>query len=540
MLFYGLSTLVGSLYHVVDFRGRHIRSEYLHIIPMVVDVSFIYLGILLRRFKYNAWLAAIVLSILATCLELYTMHAHESRFDDNPLLVLSRIVLPVLLGILLYVSRSVFIVRSDVIGFRQAVRLSGSVLIVALAYGVFGFMMLDTRDFHQTISLATSVRQTVDQFGLTTNDVIPHTARARLFVDSLWLISWSAIAYTIVAFFQPIRTRLLDYTGERVHAQELLNAYPSDIDDFFKIWPHDKHYFFETTRRAGLAYKVSRGVALVVSDPFGDSERFSTLVYAFEEFCFVNDWLPSFVHVGEAHRKLYERHDYRLQKIGEEAIIDVRSWPERQTGKSGKYFREIRNRFVRLGYTVEVVSPPHTAKTLDRLRAISEDWLSKPGREERGFMLGYHDEKYLQTGSLVILRDERAVIQGFMNLIPTYEPRTANYDLLRCSSDAPGNSSDYLAIGALDWLYDQGYESLNMGLAPLAGLNDRDSQEKSVVNSAMRFVYSNGGRFYSFSGLYGFKDKYRPSWQPRYIAYQGGIRNFTRTLTALNRAMKIK
>jgi lysylphosphatidylglycerol synthetase-like protein (DUF2156 family) len=53
-------------------------------------------------------------------------------------------------------------------------------------------------------------------------------------------------------------------------------------------------------------------------------------------------------------------------------------------------------------------------------------------------------------------------------------------------------------------------------------------------------VYSNGDRFYSFSGLHRFKDKYHPDWQDRYIAYPGGVRNFTRILTALNRAMKVK
>ena len=45
-------------------------------------------------------------------------------------------------------------------------------------------------------------------------------------------------------------------------------------------------------------------------------------------------------------------------------------------------------------------------------------------------------------------------------------------------------------------------------------------------------------RFYSFSGLHRFKQKYEPNWSDRYIAYKKGVRGFTRTVTALNVAMK--
>jgi lysylphosphatidylglycerol synthetase-like protein (DUF2156 family) len=53
----------------------------------------------------------------------------------------------------------------------------------------------------------------------------------------------------------------------------------------------------------------------------------------------------------------------------------------------------------------------------------------------------------------------------------------------------------------------------------------------------MRFVYANGDRFYSFSGLHRFKSKYEPTWTNRYIAYRGGVRGFSRSLYALNKAM---
>jgi phosphatidylglycerol lysyltransferase len=52
------------------------------------------------------------------------------------------------------------------------------------------------------------------------------------------------------------------------------------------------------------------------------------------------------------------------------------------------------------------------------------------------------------------------------------------------------------------------------------------------------FVYANGDRFYSFSGLHRFKAKYKPTWRDRYIAYQGGLRSFTKVGNALVKTMK--
>ena len=178
---------------------------------------------------------------------------------------------------------------------------------------------------------------------------------------------------------------------------------------------------------------------------------------------------------------------------------------------------------------------------MSRLRDISDEWLQKPGREERRFLLGYHDDAYLQAGPLAVVRDEMQQIQGFMNILPSLKPATVNYDLLRCAADAPGNCNDFLLIGVLDHYAQAGYGFFNLGLAPLAGLTDKPaSKDDTIVDSALRFVYSNGDRFYSFRGLHKFKDKYKPAWEPRYIAYPGGIRNFTRIVAALNKTMKVK
>ncbi|MFA5004006.1 MAG: phosphatidylglycerol lysyltransferase domain-containing protein [Candidatus Saccharimonadales bacterium] len=531
---YGMSIIGDSLLRQFHLRG-HDFGDLFVAVPLVVGLSLIYLGTLLLRRKQTAWVLATALFVFVIGLNvahLATPHTAEIHYGAR----LIRLAVPLVILLGLVLSRSMFRVQSDVRSFTQAVRASLVVLLVTLVYGVGGFMLIDNRDFHQEISFAGAMHHTIDQFGLTTDNLIPHTKRAKLFTDSLSVISIVTGAYVAISLFQPLRIRFADQSSARKRAEELLERYGGDIDDFFKLWPHDKVYYFDASDRAGLAYHVTRGVALVVGDPFGDSKRFNILLASFLELCYVNDWLPAFIHVTDKYKALYKQFDFRMQKIGEEAVLDLESF---QTEVNNKYFRQIRNRFTKLDYSIEVLQPPHSSAVLDQLRTISNQWLELPGRSERGFMMGSHNDDYMQRGPVVVACDAEHKIQGFINLVPTFDKVSSNYDLLRCSAQAPGNCNDFLLLGLIEQLHAADVKRLNLGLCPLAGLDDKD-EEATIVNNALRFLYANGDRFYSFSGLRRFKAKYEPVWEDRSIAYRGGIRAFTRTVAALNRAMKVK
>jgi phosphatidylglycerol lysyltransferase len=206
---------------------------------------------------------------------------------------------------------------------------------------------------------------------------------------------------------------------------------------------------------------------------------------------------------------------------------------------NNKYFRNINTKFTKLDYTTELLQPPHNEAVINQLRKISDDWLKLPGREERGYMMGYFSTEYMQLCNIMIARDAAGTIQSFINQIPPLDSFEANYDLLRSSSDSPGNMNDFLLLNFIKKLHENGFVRLNMGLCPLSGLT-ADEPDHKTIDSALSFVYSNGDRLYSFSGLRRFKSKYEPDWSPRYMAYKNGIRGFTKTLRGLNVAMKVK
>ena len=155
--------------------------------------------------------------------------------------------------------------------------------------------------------------------------------------------------------------------------------------------------------------------------------------------------------------------------------------------------------------------------------------------------MGYFDEKYINICQIFVVRDAANTIQAFLNMVPAdFDHKEATYDLLRHSKDNISNINDYLLIGFCDYLLNKNYLTLNMGLCPLVGLKTDTRADKGLITNVLNFAYSNGNRIYSFSGLYRFKVKYEPVWRDRYIAYQGNVGSFIKTMNALVRVMKVK
>lgn len=542
-----LSILVGAhgayilatslLDQIAAHRGSHLNDLAVDV-PLLIGLSLIYLGTLLRRRKRTAWLVTVAAYIFYLGLGITQLversSVHQLYFHE----VVRLLLLPLVVISLLLVFEKEFIVKSDIQGFRFALRFVAIMLAVTLIYGVAGFTLLDDSDFHQEISLGSAAHYTVDQFNLTTKHPLhPYTKRAQLFDDSLSFVSLVAVVYAAFSLFQPLRVRLSDQHIGREHMTELLNRYGAPSEEFFKLWPHDKQYFFDDSGRAGLAFHVYHGVALCVGDPVGAAKYLKPLMRDFQNLCFSNDWAPALVHVTGSQRRLYETQGLSLQKLGQEAILDLAHFKAQVVGT--KYFRQINNRFVKQGYTCELLSPPHHQAVLTRLQFISEDWLKQGGRVERGLAMGYYTDTYMQQCRVLVARDGAGTIQGFINLVPAeFNHQEATYDLLRNAQGSPGNINDFMLMQLIERLEQTDYQRLSLGLCPLAGLDETDKEQRTLIDNVMQFAYTNGDRFYSFSGLYKFKAKYQPEWEDRYIVYQGGIRGLTRTMTALTRCMR--
>ena len=540
---YGIYVLAETLFELLLHHHGHFDRALIDInldLNLLLGVSVIYLASLLRRRKRTAWAVTVLAYIFYIGLglsQLLNVHGREA-FHRHPLLPLLRVLIfPLIILALLYLYRKEFVVKSDVRGFRTSLSFVFIILFVTIVYGVSGFTLMDRSDFHQEINVATGLHYTIDQFNITTNKPVhPYTRRAQLFVDSLSFISILSVIYALFSLFQPLKLKFADQSHARDHVEVLLNRYGAEAEEFFKLWPKDKQYFFDETSESVIAFHAYKGTALCLSDPVGNPKRFDNLMENFLSQCFSNDWLPAFIHTSDKYSNLYEKYGFTVQKLGQEAIVDVEHFEKNLKGS--KYFRQILNKFNKQRYTTELLSAPHHQAILDRTKHISDEWLSKGGKSERGFAMGYYTDDYMQLCDVLVARDAAGTIQAFINIIPAEWDKTeATYDMVRQSSKALGNVVDYLLINLLDILSAKGYKSLNMGLSPLSGLDEESDDKKTLVDNVLKFAYANGDPFFSFSGLYKFKAKYEPRWQDKYVVYRGGLSGFSKTMTALTRFM---
>jgi hypothetical protein len=75
---------------------------------------------------------------------------------------------------------------------------------------------------------------------------------------------------------------------------------------------------------------------------------------------------------------------------------------------------------------------------------------------------------------------------------------------------------DFLFVQLMQWGRDQGYALVQLGLAPLSGIESRRLAPIWARIGAL--LYRHGDAFYGFEGLRAYKDKFNPRWEPRYIA----------------------
>jgi phosphatidylglycerol lysyltransferase len=165
--------------------------------------------------------------------------------------------------------------------------------------------------------------------------------------------------------------------------------------------------------------------------------------------------------------------------------------------------------------------PGDVGAVLPELRLVSDNWLESRAAAEKGFSLGFFDEPYMkQFPVAVVTREER--IQAFATLWPGPQREELSIDLMRYHHDAPKGVMEALLSHLLVWGKAEGYRALALGMAPMSGFER--SPVAPLWSRLGTFLYEHGEALYNFQGLRTFKEKFNPDWQPRYLAYPGGLR----------------
>lgn len=450
----------------------------------------------------NAWWFAVILSIIS-------MLGNISKAVDYEEASVAFFVFIILLA-----TRKEYYVKSNprlrYVGIQTALLSISAVLV----YGILGFYFLDKKHFNIDFNWLQSIRYTfLNYFLIGSSDLVPSDSFARDFLLTINISGLFSIAFLLYTLIRPYVSAQTSLPGENEKAKDLVERYGCSAQDYFKTY-RDKMIFFPTEENALIAYRISANYAVVLEDPVAsDKQAMKSCIISFDQFCYENGLKSVFYRVPESSLGLYKELGKKEMFMGQEAVVNLETFS--LEGKTNKTFRQAINRFAELGYKATIHHPPVKDGLLQKIKSVSDEWLNDTGRKEIIFSQGMFIWEELKQQVIVTVENPEEKIEAFLNLIPDYTEGEATYDLIRKAIDAPNRIMEFMMVELFKYLRSEGYRTINLGFAPMSGLND----PHTFAQKSIRFAYEKIRSFSHFRGLRDFKDKFSPEWHNKYLIY---------------------
>ncbi len=298
----------------------------------------------------------------------------------------------------------------------------------------------------------------------------------------------------------------------------------------------DKYLLFHPSREAFLMYGMEGRSWIVLGDPIGPEKYYDELLWQFRELCDSYDAWPVFYEVGAEYLPHYLELGLSPLKLGEEAIIDLNTFT--LEGSSRKSLRQTYAKTKRDGLSFAMIPAEEVEAWIPQLQAISDAWMGEKNVREKGFSVGRFDKDYLIRCSLAMAYNNGELV-GFANVWTSESKTELSIDLMRYDPEkSPGGVMDFLFIELIHWGQSAGYQTFNLGMAPMSGMVKHPLAP--YWNKLGQLLFAKGNRFYNFQGLRRFKEKYQPQWRPSYLVSQSGLklpRILANTASLISRGM---
>lgn len=275
----------------------------------------------------------------------------------------------------------------------------------------------------------------------------------------------------------------------------------------------DKHFLVSESGHSFIMYGIQGRTWVAMGDVIGEQKEAEDLIWEFRDRCYEAGARPAFYQVSAASAHLYAGLGLALCKLGEEARVDLRQFC--LDGPARRNLRYTKRRAERDGAAFEIVPAERFGEIADELQAISDEWLKQKKGAEMGFVLGHFDRDYLRHFDIAVIRFESRIV-AFANLWAGADRHEFTIDLMRHRTECPDGTMEYLFVRLILWGKEQGFEWFSLGLAPLSGLENRSLAP--LWNRICANVFLFGEQFYRFKGLRFYKEKFDPTWEPRYLA----------------------
>ena len=474
-------------------------SNYL---VMVAGAFMLLTAVFLLKGLRSAWWIALVLTVVSFI-------GHLTKAIDYEEATVAMLVI-----VMLLFSRKEYHIKGNprmhTIGIWTALLSIAAVIL----YGTIGFYFLDKKHFNIDFSTWQSIRYTIQNFFLVGSaDLIPISRFARWFLLSINISGFLSMSFLFYTILIPYIYKGYTDTEGFSKAKELLTKYGHSGMDYFKTYS-DKLIFAPDDLDAFISYRVAGNYAVVLEDPVAENqEKMKQCIILFDEYCYEHGLKSLFYRVPEESLPVYKSLSKKNLFLGQEGIVDLNKFT--LEGGKNKALRNALNKLADRGYKSTIHTPPVKDGLMQKLKAVSDEWLNANDRSEIIFSQGKFDWNELKQQTIITVENAEEMVIAFLNIIPDYAPGEGTYDLIRNTDESPHGVLDFLLIEFFKYMKSQNYATVNLGFAPMSGMDD----PHTFTEKSMKFAYQKIRSFSHYKGLRYFKEKFSPVWYNKYLIY---------------------
>lgn len=440
---------------------------------------------------------------------------------------------PLLLTILLIINLKHFSVHTNKLQARLGLMaIFMALYITGAGYVIFGLTIPE--DFTPSADIYHLLRDLPGRwmpmgFGNRSNAMLrTETPLSSLLAQSVGVIFWAILFIVCFTWF---RSSISTSENDRRKASSLVELGGNTMS-FMTTWANN-HYWFSQSGQSAIAYRLSYGIALTLTEPFGDEKEYSQDIRGFIKLCEQNSWSPAFYAVHDKTRQELEKLGFTSIKVGTDMLVDPNVWQTR--GKKWQDIRTAINKAKRDGIA-DVLTTYNEASwdIQQQIVEISEEWAELKALPEMKFTLGGLDELQDSRVKILYAINEDGRVLGVTSWMPTYRNNRIigwTLDFMRHRTDSPNGIMELLIARMAERLRDEGLENpdcavefMSLSAAPLAGinedtLNENGQKSSNVINHALEMMSDILEPAYGFKSLYFFKKKFQPSASSVYVCY---------------------
>lgn len=274
----------------------------------------------------------------------------------------------------------------------------------------------------------------------------------------------------------------------------------------------DKYFLFSASGKSCIAFGKTPSQWIAMGDPIGEPNEFAALLWTLAERADAAGASLVLYKVDASRLPMYVDLGMSAFKLGDEARIKLAEFT--LAGSKKLNLRNNYNKCQKEGLEFAVLDGEALKAVMPQLEAISSDWLEAKAAREKQFSLGFFSADYVQMGAVAVAYYQGQIV-AFASLWRDGAKQEMAIDLMRYARSAPKRVMEYLTLSTVLWAQAQGYVWFNLGMAPLSGLQSH--RLANLLHKLGGYLFAAHTRFYNFSGVYTYKEKFTPQWHGRYL-----------------------